>query len=150
MNGSERGDRLTDLVGPGGMPSIVASARTVFFVGGWMAKAKWKIGHDGLKVVRAGPPKFVDRVRSVTVSAKAALEAGKRVFFVTNVGVFRLVPEGLLLCEVMPGIDVRQDILETSKARIVLPPDGQVPPVDQSIVTGRGFALRWAQQEPEV
>jgi propionate CoA-transferase len=149
VNGSERGDRITDLVGPGGMPSILASARTIFFIGGWMAKARWRITGAGVRIARAGPPKFVDRVRSVTFSASRALAAGKRVFYVTNVGVFRLTPDGLLLSEAMPGIDIGRDILGISEARILLPPGGQVPRVATSIVTGKGFALRWPAPNPE-
>jgi propionate CoA-transferase len=150
VNGSERGNTILDLVGPGGMPSILESARTVLFIGGWMAKSRWRVAGGELRLVRSGPPKFVGRVRSVTFNARRALAAGKRVFYVTTVGVFRLTSEGLLLSAVMPGIDVRRDVLDVSEARILLPPDGRVARVDESIVTGRGFTLRWPEQTSKV
>ena len=146
VNGSERGEKLTDLVGPGGMPSIVASARTIFFVGAWMTGAHWRISRKGLHLKRPGTPKFVDRVRAVTFSGKAALEDGKNVYYVTNVGIFRLTEAGLMLTAAMPGIDIQRDILSACEARILLPPDGVVPRVPASVVTGRDFVLQWSDE----
>jgi propionate CoA-transferase len=146
VNGSHRGDDLTGLVGPGGMPSIVASAHTILFIGGWMANARWRVDRDGLHLKRIGVPKFVDRVRAVTFSARAALEEGKKVFYVTTVGIFRLTEEGLLLTEVMPGIDVGRDIQGACGARILLPKGREVPRVPMMVVTGKDFMLRWPEQ----
>jgi propionate CoA-transferase len=39
VNVSKRGPRMMDYVGPGGFPDIAAGARTVIFVGSWMAGA---------------------------------------------------------------------------------------------------------------
>jgi len=147
VNGSERGDRIIDLVGPGGMPSIVAAARTIIFIGGWMSGARWRVHGGGLQLAERGPSKFVDRVRSITFSARAALREGKRVFYVTHAGVFRLTAEGLLLEEVMPGIDIQRDILGASRARLLVPDSG-VPVVERPIVTGRDFVLQWPQRGP--
>jgi len=52
----------------------------------------------------------------------------------------------LLLTGVMPGIDIRKDILEISAARILLPTDGAVPQLPMPVVTGKGFVLQWADQ----
>ena len=57
-------------------------------------------------------PKFVDKVRSVSFSAKRAIQNGQKVLYVTERGVFRLTPNGLRLIEVYPGIDRDKDILE--------------------------------------
>ena len=43
--------------------------------------------------------------RHITFSAKEALRMKKNVYYVTNVGVFRLTANGLELCEVTPGIN---------------------------------------------
>lgn len=56
-------------------------------------------------------PKFVDKVRSVSFSAKRAIANGQKVLYVTERCVFRLTPKGLKLVEVYPGIDVEKDIL---------------------------------------
>jgi len=145
VNGSERGENPTDLVGPGGLPSIVAAADTIIFIGGWMKGARWRERAGELWLEQAGEPKFVERVRAITFSAHQALADGKKVFYVTNVGVFRLAPEGLVLTQVMPGIDPRRDILEAARARIQLPPDGEIPRVPESVITGRGFKLSWPE-----
>jgi propionate CoA-transferase len=145
VNGAERGERPTDLVGPGGMPSIVAAARTIIFIGGWMSGARWRVQDDGLRLVELGRPKFVKQVRSVTVSARAALEQGKRIYYVTHAGVFRLTRRGVELAEVMPGIDIQRDVLGASEARIWVPEAG-VPVVADPIVSGRGFVLQWPRE----
>ena len=146
VNGSARSDRISDLVGPGGMPSIVAGAKTIIFIGGWMSGARWKIRGGELKIEHRGKPKFVDRVRTVTFSAETAIADGKKVFYVTNVGVFRLTAQGLCLIEVMPGIDIQRDILATADANIILPANGDVPEVPGSILTGKNFTLRWPEE----
>jgi propionate CoA-transferase len=146
VNASNRGPRYLDYIGPGGLPSITASARTVFFVGGWMSGSHWRIANGALNLKRRGKPKFVQEVREVTFNGQVALAQGKRVFYVTNVGIFRLTAEGLMLIEVMPGIDIHRDILEGSEAHIVLPDGGEVPVAPQSILTGRGFALGWSER----
>ena len=56
-------------------------------------------------------PKFVDKVRSISFSAKRAIANGQKVLYVTERCVFRLTPKGLKLVEVYPGIDVEKDIL---------------------------------------
>jgi acyl CoA:acetate/3-ketoacid CoA transferase len=45
------------------------------------------------------------------------------------------------LASVMPGIDVRRDVLDVASMRIVLP-ERAIPVVPTSVVTGRGFAPR--------
>lgn len=143
VNSAMRGDRITDLVGPGGMPSIAGAAQTVIFIGGWMSGARWRVGSNGLRLERPGAPKFVERLRSVSFNAEHALGQGKRVFYVTHVGVFALTPEGLLLTDVMPGIDVERDILAHSGARILQPPGAGPEAAPLAVATGRSFRLSW-------
>jgi len=145
VNGAERGERLTDLVGPGGMPSIVAAARTIIFIGGWMAGARWRVRDGRFALERSGRPKFVDRVRSVTFNGQVALAEGRQVWFVTHTGLLRLTPAGLELVEAMPGLDVQRDIVHASPARILLPADG-VKEVPGPVVTGRQFVLEWPEE----
>ena len=56
--------------------------------------------------------KFVDRVKSISFSARRAIANGQKVLYVTERCVFRLTPKGLKLIEVYPGIDVQKDILD--------------------------------------
>ncbi len=147
VNVSKRGPRMRDYVGPGGFPSIVNSAKTIVLVGSWMANAEWRIEGSGLSLVKPGKPKFVEQVQEITFNGRAAIERGKRVFYVTNVGVFCLTSAGLTLTEVMPGIDIERDILGLAKAKIVIPSDHVIPTVPASVVTGVGFELSWMSGE---
>ena len=141
VNVSKRGPRIVDNVGPGSLPYIAASAKTVIFVGSWMMQAQFAVEKNALKIKKAGKPKFVGAVDEITLSGRAALRQGKQVYFVTHVGILQLTARGLTLIEVMPGIDIAHDILSNQAPRIVLPEDGQVRVADASIVTGAGFKL---------
>ena len=92
-------------------------------------------------IAKPGTPKFVDRVDEITFNGEWGLNAGKRVFYVTNVGTFRLTERGMELTNIVPGIDLKKDILDASPMRVVLPESGDVPVVDRAIVTGEGFRL---------
>jgi acyl CoA:acetate/3-ketoacid CoA transferase len=117
----------------------VQAAGTVIFVGTWMTGAKWRVHGDELQLVRPGRPKFVERVDEVTFSGAQALADGKRVYYVTHVGVIELTGRGLELIWLMPGIDPARDVFPHSGARIGLA--RETVPVPRSVVTGRGFDL---------
>ena len=143
VNVSKRGPRMADYVGPGGFPDIAFGARTLFFVGTWMANAQFSVEGGVFRIVQPGAPKFMAQVDEVTLSGREALALGKRVFYVTNVGVFHLTQRGLELVEIVPGVDVQRDILSLADARIVLPADGQIETAPAGVLTGEGFGLQW-------
>jgi len=47
------------------------------------------------------------------------------------------------LIEVMPGIDIEHDIFSASPMKIVVPENNDVPMIEPSIITGRGFRVKW-------
>jgi len=147
VNVSRRGAAASQCVGPGGFPDIAASARTLLFVGTWMNRAGISIHAGRLAIDRPGVPKFRAAVDEITLSGPEALRHGKRVFYVTDVGVFRLTERGLELAQLVAGVDVQRDILDACDARIVLPDGGSVPVVDRSVLTGEGFELRWKKMK---
>jgi len=142
VNVSRRGERLTDYVGPGGLPSITASARTCIFVGTFMQGARWRIESGRMVLEQAGKAKLVDAVSEVTFSGRQALKAGKQTWYVTTVGAFRLTEGGLVLELVMPGLDVERDIRPNCGLRFGLPPGGPVE-APASILSGVDYALDW-------
>jgi propionate CoA-transferase len=142
VNVSKRGVGPRHYVGPGGFMDFCTAAGTIVFVSAWMQHGEIAVDGAGLRIVRRGAPKFVDRVSEVTFDAGRALAAGKRVFYATHVGAFRLTGRGLELASVMPGIDVRKDILDFSPATLRLPESGRVPRVPRAIVSGESLALR--------
>ncbi len=143
VNVSKRGNGPKNYVGPGGFIDITTGAKMVIFVTTWMARSVIAIENGKIAIKQPGPAKFVDKVAEITFSGKQALKAGKQVFYVTTVGVFHLTERGMELVGVMPGVDIQRDILSTSPMKIVLPEAGQVPVVDESVVTGKGFKLSY-------
>lgn len=143
INVSKRGEGPINYVGPGGLPDLAASAKTLIFIGSWMANAAMAIEDGKLKIRAPGKAKFVDQVDEITFNGSEALKAGKKVFYCTNVGIFRLTGKGMELMEVMPGVDIDRDIKNACPMKFVLPESGKVPFVPEAIVSGKGFKLQW-------
>ena len=144
VNVSHRGPKMINFVGPGGFTDIVEYAKTIIFVGNWMDKAHYELKDGRVRIKRPGKLKFVEKVDQITFNAQEALKTGTRVFYVTTVGVFKLTQEGLELIQIMPGIDIRKDIISISAggARFVIPRHA-VPNVAPEIVSGEGFQLKF-------
>jgi propionate CoA-transferase len=124
VNASRYGGRL---VGCGGFINISQNAKKVVFMGSFRAGgAEVAIEGGGLRIVREGTiGKFADRVAQVTFSGPRAAGEGRDVLYVTERCVFRLAPEGLVLSEVAPGVDVERDILRHLPFRPAV--DGPAP-----------------------
>ncbi|MBP5272034.1 MAG: propionate CoA-transferase, partial [Clostridia bacterium] len=100
--------------GIGGFCNITAKTPTVVFCMTFNTKGlKVNYNKGEVSIEKEGSiPKFVDKVQSISFSAKRAIQNGQKVLYVTERGVFRLTPNGLKLIEVYPGIDRDRDILE--------------------------------------
>ncbi len=141
VNVSKRGEGPLNYVGPGGFIDFSSNARNVFFVCSWMVNGTMRIENGRLKVVKPGKIKLVEQVDEITFNGQRALERKQNVFYITNVGAFKLTPRGLELIRVMPGVDIRSDILEATNNAVVLPESGDVPETKPSVMTGEGFTL---------
>ena len=99
--------------GIGGFANITAKTPTVVFCMTFDTKGLEVSQKKGVVTIHkeGSIPKFVDRVASVSFSAKRAIANGQKVLYVTERCVFRLTPKGLKLVEVYPGIDMEKDIL---------------------------------------
>ena len=67
--------------------------------------------------------RFVPEVQHVTFSGRRALERGQHVIFVTERCVIRLLPEGLTVTEIAPGISVTRDIVGQTALDLRISPD---------------------------
>ncbi|MCP4159737.1 MAG: hypothetical protein GY760_06660 [Deltaproteobacteria bacterium] len=141
VNVSKRGEGVKNYVGPGGFMNIAASAKTIIFIGSWMAKAKFTLEDRKLTLVNKGIPKFVDELYEITFNAQEALKKGKAIYYVTTVGIFKLTEKGPELIQVMPGIDVKRDIIDASSASIQI--SKNLEKVPASIATGENYKLAW-------
>lgn len=99
--------------GIGGFANITAKTPTVVFCLTFNTKGLNVEQKKGTVVIQQEGtiPKFVDKVHSISFSAKRAIANGQKVLYVTERCVFRLTPKGLKLIEVYPGVDVEKDVL---------------------------------------
>ena len=83
-----------------------------------------EISGGQLKIIQEGPGvKFVDHVQQITFSAAYAAQSGQEVMYITERAVFRLTPDGLVLTEIAPGIDLEGDVLAHMLFRPAVAPD---------------------------
>ena len=68
-------------------------------------------------------PKFVEQVNQVSFSGKRACLQGQKVRYVTERCVIDLTQGGLRLVEIAPGLDVQKDVLNQSRAKILVASD---------------------------
>lgn len=101
------------IVGPGGFVNITQSTSRIVFVGTFMIGKVSIEAKDGrLTIIEEGTiSKFVNKVEQITFSGEYANDTGKDVLYVTERAVFRLVPGGIELIEIAPGVELERDIL---------------------------------------
>ncbi len=101
------------IIGPGGFIDIAQNARTVIFCGTLEAKGLRIGAVDGeLRINEPGKvAKFVKNVEQITFSAEQARRQGQRVLYITERAMFELGPNGPVLIEHAPGIDIKRDIV---------------------------------------
>ena len=107
------------LSGIGGFANISQATKKVVICLTFTAKGL-EGDFDGERVTirREGSiPKFVPQVDGLSFSVKNAEKNHQDVMYITERCVFRLLPEGLTLTEIAPGIDLERDIL----ARVEFP-----------------------------
>lgn len=115
--------------GAGGFVDITARARKVVFSGNFNAGAKLAIVDGELRIEQEGKiPKLVEAVSQVSFSGPRTVEQGQDIKYVTERCVIQLTPQGLLVTEVAPGVDVRRDILEQANADLKVADDVRTMP----------------------
>jgi propionate CoA-transferase len=119
-------------IGPGGFIDIAQNARKVVFCGTFDTKGTEVATGDGeLKVMRQGEvKKLVRAVEQITFSGAVSLQRGQQAIYVTERAVFRLTPDGMVLAEIAPGVDLRRDVLERMDFAPLLPRDPAVMPAE--------------------
>ena len=109
--------------GPGGFIDISQNSKKVFFIGMFTAR-KPKQGKsdmikpdieviDGKLVINSegSEIKYVKEVQQVTFAGEFAVKRGQEVYYISERAVFKLTPDGVMLIEIAPGVDLEKDIL---------------------------------------
>ena len=119
VNVSKFGTRCT---GPGGFVNISQNTPNVCFVGTFTAGGLKEEIRDGkLVILQEGrQKKFVSSVQQITFSGAYANKTKQKVMYITERAVFELSPEGLVLTEIAPGVDLEKDILAQMEFKPVL------------------------------
>ena len=131
--------------GVGGFVDITARAKRIVFSGYFTAGAQLEIVDGRVDIVREGKhQRFVPQVQHLTFSGRRARELGQEVVFVTERCVMRLLPEGLTVTEVAPGISLERDIVGQTSLEIRISPDVREMPA--SLFQPGPFGLRLASR----
>lgn len=147
INSTRFGNFVT---GSGGSIDISSSAKKLVYCGTFAVKAEQRIDGGGLKITNPGTfKKFVNQVQQVSFSGKSALERGQQVLYVTERAVFTLSPEGVVLIEIAPGVDLQTEVLDMMDFVPVISPE--LKTIDQIIYRDQllGLEERFAQIQEE-
>lgn len=122
VNVSKFGGRM---VGPGGFINITQNAKAVGYCGTFTAgKMKCSIKDGKLNIIEdASGIKFKKNVEQITYSGEYGTENGQKVYYITERAVFELIPEGLKLIEIAPGVDLQKHILDKMEFKPIIASD---------------------------
>jgi propionate CoA-transferase len=116
VNVSKLGVRPHVTAGAGGFVDITARARRIVFSGFFTAAAQLSIEKGALVIGREGKVrKLVNSVEHVSFSGRRAVAQGQDITYVTERCVLVLRPEGIVVTEIAPGVDLARDILAQSE-----------------------------------
>ncbi len=110
INATKMGSRCT---GAGGFIDITLNAKKVIFCGTFTASgAKYSFENGKLTILQEGKiRKMVSNVAQISFNGKLSRAKGQEVVIVTERAVFELVPKGVMLTEIAPGIDLKKEVL---------------------------------------
>src|SRR5690606_3236005 len=110
--------------GAGGFVDITARAKKIVFSGMFNAGAKLSVEDGRLVIEKEGKlKKLVNEVEHVTFSGRRAIEQGQDITYVTERAIMRLTPDGIVLTEIAPGVDLKAHVLDQSEFPLIVSPD---------------------------
>ena len=110
--------------GAGGFVDITSRAKRIIFSGYFNAGAKFSITDGKLVIDKEGKvAKIVDEVDHVSFSGRRGIAQGQDVTYITERCVLKLRPEGLVVTEVAPGVDLQRDVLQQARTPLLVADD---------------------------
>lgn len=127
--------------GPGGFTEITDRTPRIVHCGTLTSGGLDVRVEDGeLRIVREGSHrKFVESVQQITLSSEQARRKGQHVRYVTERAVFDIDPDGIVVSEVAPGIDVERDVIAQMGFEPAVAEDLRTTPV--AVLTGDPLPL---------
>jgi propionate CoA-transferase len=110
--------------GCGGFIDITQGAKRILFLGTFTASGlAVNVAGGRVQIEREGRvSKIVPNVEQITFNGQYALSSGKQVRIITERGVLDLTPDGLMLTEVAPGVDIQEQILNQCLIPLLVSP----------------------------
>lgn len=101
------------MAGAGGFINISQNAKAVYFLGAFTSGDEEFFVENGILTIfqEGAYRKLIKRVQHLTFNGQHSIQCGQKVMYITERAVFQLVPEGLELIEIAPGIDLQTQIL---------------------------------------
>jgi propionate CoA-transferase len=119
-------------LGVGGFTNITAGAKKACFIGTFTTKGLKEHIEDGKLVIdqEGSLKKFVKKSEQIAYDGPLAVKNGKPGIYITERCVIVNSPEGLVLTEVAPGVDIQKDILDQMEFKPIIPEGGpkSMPP----------------------
>ncbi|MBB2158526.1 acyl CoA:acetate/3-ketoacid CoA transferase [Gluconacetobacter diazotrophicus] len=127
VNVSKLSARPHVTAGSGGFVDITSRARRIIFTGYFNAGARLSVADGKVSIDREGKiAKIVEKLEQVSFSGKRAIAQGQEVMYVTERCVMKLTPDGLMVTEIAPGIDLQTQILDQAEIPLLVAPDLRV------------------------
>lgn len=117
--------KFTRTVGPGGFINIAQTSPNMFFCGTLTTNGlRTEVRSKKLIIVSEGrTKKYVNKVKQITFSGDYAWETNQNVLYITERAVFKLTPEGMVLIEIAPGIDLQTQVLNQIEFKVEISKD---------------------------
>lgn len=112
-------------MGTGGFVNICQNSKKAVFCGTLRSGGlRTKVENGTIRIEQEGRyQKAVEQVTEITYNGRVAAQRGQEAIYITERAVFRLSPEGLVLTEIAPGLDLEKDILSQMEFRPIISPE---------------------------
>ncbi len=123
VNVHKLGARPHVTAGAGGFVDITARAKKIIFSGFYNAGAKMDVVDGKLRIEKEGKiKKLVKACEQITFSGRRGVMQNQDITYITERAVLKLTPEGIVLTEIAPGVELQANIIDQSEIPLIISP----------------------------